>query len=205
VEVAAKEDRGFVSSFSLMTGNIFGFIAAGIIFGISYDTTNVGWRVALAITFIPATIMLCAMPWVPESPRWLYQKGQVEKAKQVMVKLYGGTLEGSHVELSAYAEEQWDAMMAAIDWDQKNGQDKWKALWNTKAGRYRSFVAFSSQSMWAWNGGSIFTYYYTIVFKNAGITDRHTQFGIASVQNVSWSKSSNRDTRALSSISGLFQ
>jgi SP family sugar:H+ symporter-like MFS transporter len=29
VEVAAKEDRGFVSSFSLMTGNFFGLLAVG--------------------------------------------------------------------------------------------------------------------------------------------------------------------------------
>lgn len=58
VEVAAKEDRGFVSSFTLMTGNFFGLMAACIIYGISYDKTNTGWRVALSITFIPATVML---------------------------------------------------------------------------------------------------------------------------------------------------
>jgi MFS family permease len=38
----------------------------------------------------------------------------------------------------------------------------------------------------AWNGGSIFTYYYTIVFSAAGITDPHIQFGITAVQNASW-------------------
>ena len=38
----------------------------------------------------------------------------------------------------------------------------------------------------AWNGGSIFTYYYTIVFSAAGITDPHVQFGISGVQNASW-------------------
>ena len=38
----------------------------------------------------------------------------------------------------------------------------------------------------AWNGGSIFTYYYTIVFTAAGITDPHVQFGISGVQNASW-------------------
>ena len=31
VEIAAKEDRGFVSSFTLMTGNVFGLIASCII------------------------------------------------------------------------------------------------------------------------------------------------------------------------------
>lgn len=31
VEIAAKEDRGFVSSFTLMTGNVFGLAASCII------------------------------------------------------------------------------------------------------------------------------------------------------------------------------
>ena len=36
----------------------------------------------------------------------------------------------------------------------------------------------------AWNGQSIFTYYYTIVFKAAGITDPHVQFGISAIQSA---------------------
>ena len=38
----------------------------------------------------------------------------------------------------------------------------------------------------AWNGGSIFTYYYSQVFLAAGITDPHVIFGIAGVQNATW-------------------
>lgn len=187
VEVAAKEDRGFVSSFSLMTGNFFGLLAAGLIFGISYDTTNTGWRAALAITFIPATTLLIALPFIPESPRFLYQHNQEEKCRQVLVKLYGGSItEDGEVKLSEQAETEFEAMKAAINWDIEHKQHKWSSLWNTKAARYRSWVAFTSQSWWAWNGQSVFTYYYTIVFKAAGITNRHVQFGVSGVQNASW-------------------
>jgi MFS family permease len=35
VELASRKDRGFVGSFALITGNIFGFIAACILFGIT--------------------------------------------------------------------------------------------------------------------------------------------------------------------------
>lgn len=210
--------------------------------GISYDTTNTGWRVALSITFIPATILLCVLPWIPESrtssppcsvsmrfqadraARWLYEKGREEECRRVLRKLHGGSLgEGGELVLSEAGEIEFEAMRAgsscilcrldhavradtevAITWDQKHGQDKWAALWNTKAARYRSFVAFTSQSWWgkcylfttreelticqhvAWNGQSIFAYYYTIVFRNAGITNTHIQFGIAAIQNASW-------------------
>ena len=188
VEVAAKEDRGFVSSFTLMTGNFFSLLAAGIIFGITYDKSNTGWRAALAITFIPSTVMLMALPWIPESPRFLFQKGKESQCREVLAKLYGGKTENGETHLSEEAEAQYDAMQAAIIWDQKHGQDKRAALFNTKAGRYRSFVAFSSQSWWAWNGQSVYTYYYSIVFRYAGLTNNHIIFGIASIQNATWCK-----------------
>ncbi|KAK4687912.1 hypothetical protein P7C73_g2215, partial [Tremellales sp. Uapishka_1] len=186
VEIAAKEDRGFVSSFSLITGNFFGLLASGIVYGISYSMSNAGWRAALGVTFIPATLLLSVLPWVPESPRYLYEKGKTEECQRVLFRLHGGHMEEGRVVLSQAAEIEFEALRAAIDWDQSHGQDKWAALWNSKAARYRSFVACSSQSWWAWNGGSIFTYYYTIVFSAAGITDPHVQFGIAGVQNASW-------------------
>jgi MFS family permease len=187
VEVAAKDDRGFVSSFSLMTGNFFGLLAAGLIFGISYNKGNSGWRAALAVTFIPATILLIALPWIPESPRFLYQHKKEAQCKRVLSKLYGGSInQNGDVKLSEQAITEFEAMKAAIDWDIEHNQHKWSSLWNTKAARYRSFVAFSSQSWWAWNGGSVFTYYYSIVFRAAGITNTHVIFGVTSVQNASW-------------------
>lgn len=187
VEIAAKEDRGFVSSFSLMTGNFFGLLAAGIIFGISYDDSNAGWRAALGVTFIPATVLIIALPFIPESPRFLYQHGKEDQCRRVLVKLYGGSIsESGEVTLSEKAETEFDAMKAAITWDIENHQHKWSSLWNTKAARYRSWVAFTSQSWWAWNGQSVFTYYYAQIFRAAGITDDHVIFGVTAVQNASW-------------------
>ncbi|WWC72403.1 uncharacterized protein I206_106365 [Kwoniella pini CBS 10737] len=186
VEIAAKEDRGFVSSFSLMTGNFFGLLAAGLVYGVSYSTSNSGWRAALGMTFIPATLLLCVLPWVPESPRYLFEKGKEDECRRVLAKLHGSHDYQGEMILSEAAETEYEAMRAAISWDQAHGQDKWAALWNSKAARYRSFVAISSQSLWAWNGGSIFGYYYTIIFSAAGITDPHLQFGISAIQNATW-------------------
>lgn len=76
-------------------------------------------------------------------------------------------------------------MKAAITWDIENNQHKWVSLINTKAARYRSWVAFTSQSWWAWNGQSVFTYYYSQIFRAAGITDNHVIFGVTAVQNAS--------------------
>ncbi|EIW69873.1 hypothetical protein TREMEDRAFT_61644 [Tremella mesenterica DSM 1558] len=197
VEIAAKEDRGFVSSFLIDDWKFLRIISpdlkAGIIYGISYSTSNIGWRAALGVTFIPATILLMVLPWVPESPRYLYEKGKEEECRRVVGRLHGFHMQDGNMILSEAAQVEFEAMKAAISWDQEHGQDKWSALWNSKAARYRSFVAISSQSWWAWNGGSIFTYYYTIIFTAAGITDPHIQFGIAGAKMLPdvWGRRTN--------------
>lgn len=205
---------------------------SGLIFAISYSTSNAGWRAALAVTFIPATILLPVLPWVPESrehrPRRSDRLDTEPSAVSVRERkrrgMSKGSLETTRGQRGGRADcphrgsgdrvrgdASWyvcrsiivrSISFPAITWDQEHGQDKWAALWNSKAARYRSFVACSSQSWWgecwplslftsslthiAWNGGSIFTYYYTIVFTNAGITDPHVQFGISAIQNASW-------------------
>lgn len=61
------------------------------------------------------------------------------------------------------AQIEFDAMIAAIDDDKANGNDKWKTFIMTPSARYRLFVSLSSQFWWAWNGSSVLTYYYTQV------------------------------------------
>jgi hypothetical protein len=48
----------------------------------------IGWRNALSVTFIPATILLCVLPWAPESPRFLYSRGKHEECRKVLARLY---------------------------------------------------------------------------------------------------------------------
>lgn len=94
--------------------------------------------------------------------RYLFEKGKEEECRMVLAKLHGGKEEQGYWVLSEAGEREYEAMRAgqscrtsdltaltsAITWDKEHGQDKWSALWKTKAARYRSFVACSSQSWW---------------------------------------------------------
>ncbi|KAF2840780.1 general substrate transporter [Patellaria atrata CBS 101060] len=42
---------------------------------------SVGWRVAVCVQYIPAVIFLVGLPFCPETPRWLIQKGRIEEAR----------------------------------------------------------------------------------------------------------------------------
>ncbi len=48
------------------------------------------WRGMFANEMLPALLFLGLLFWIPESPRWLISKGQVEKAKRIMNRLTRG-------------------------------------------------------------------------------------------------------------------
>ncbi len=48
----------------------------------AYATPLVGWRGLFAIGMVPGLLTLIIRAWVPESPRWLLQKGRIEQARK---------------------------------------------------------------------------------------------------------------------------
>ena len=53
-----------------------------------FNDENV-WRWMLGVEFIPAILYFILMFFVPMSPRWLYNKGKSEAAKEVLIKIHG--------------------------------------------------------------------------------------------------------------------
>lgn len=52
------------------------------------DDQNV-WRWMLGVEILPAVLYFIFMFFVPKSPRWLYAKGKIDKAKQILVSIHG--------------------------------------------------------------------------------------------------------------------
>lgn len=167
---------------SLVTGNIFSLIASAITYGITYVNDDWGWRLAYGLSYIPANILLIILPFVPDTPRWYYSVGREKEARETFARLQGDN-DGI---LNDETEREYNEMKAAIDYDRQHGLSNWKNLFTTKASRYRTYVALFSQFIWAWNGQSVTTYYFTRVFDAAGFSDVHQQFAINSIQGGMW-------------------
>jgi SP family sugar:H+ symporter-like MFS transporter len=45
-----------------------------------FDTTNVGWRVVTGMQIVPVAVVICFLPFTPESPRWLVLHGRKDEA-----------------------------------------------------------------------------------------------------------------------------
>ncbi|KAF2491486.1 MFS general substrate transporter [Lophium mytilinum] len=173
-EVANQRERGFLSGTSLISGCIFSTIAAAVAYGVTYSSGNWGWRLALAISYIPSVILFFMLPFIPESPRYYYAKGEEKKSQETFIR-YHGTDSGR---MTKRAELEYEGMKAALAYDREAKNTGWSAFYNTKVARKRTFIALSSQLIWPWAGQSAWTYYFGRMYTYANITDVHTQFGI---------------------------
>src|SRR5215831_2134915 len=66
-----------------------GFLGA-VVIAYALTAANVGWRVILATSAIPAVITLVLRYGLPESPRWLLSRDRVEEARRIVNKYLGG-------------------------------------------------------------------------------------------------------------------
>lgn len=116
-EVAPAEQRGRLVSLNQLT-IVIGILSAQLVNwriarpvplgATSNEILNswngqMGWRWMFGITAIPAVIFLLATFLVPESPRWLTQKGKHASARRILIRV-GGEAYANQVELAISAD-----------------------------------------------------------------------------------------------------
>ncbi|KAI1643849.1 general substrate transporter [Daldinia loculata] len=93
-ETAEHTSRGQFIAIEF-TLNIFGVVVAyWLEFGLSFiDNGNsaLRWRFPIAFQIIPLLVLLGAVWFFPESPRWLAKVGRVEEARFILHRLRGST------------------------------------------------------------------------------------------------------------------
>src|SRR4051794_27486606 len=87
-ELSPSHGRGGRLSW-LQTCWYLGFLGA-VLVAYWLTSANVGWRVILATSAIPAIVTLVLRYGLPESPRWLMSRDRVEEARQIVNKYLGG-------------------------------------------------------------------------------------------------------------------
>ncbi|WP_242083599.1 sugar porter family MFS transporter [Aestuariivivens sediminis] len=165
-EISSAENRGKLVSIQQLN-IVLGFFAAFLcnyylnklnISGAEFLSNETVWRWMLGIEFIPALIYFIMLFFIPKSPRWLYLKSRISKAKQILTELHG----------SSKAKLEIEAIEEAIARDANRAKVKiWDLL---KPGlRFIFFVGLTLGILQQITGINAIYFYATSIFKQTGI------------------------------------
>lgn len=159
-ESAPQSIRGaLISMYQLM-------ITIGIVVAFVTDTLlgyGGHWRLMLGVIAVPALIMFIGVSFLPESPRWLFLAGKVDKAREVLKMLRSSEQE---------VEAEMHEIKKALEDD--SPESGWKLLANSN---FRRAVGLGVvlQLFQQFTGINVVMYYAPTIFKDAGFASEHAQ------------------------------
>ena len=137
----------------------------------SFAHGNAAWRVPLGIQCVPAVILIVGLFWLPESPRWLTQKGRYDEALAVLKRLHSDADHPDDTETSFYHKE-FEQIKAQVDFERENSIKSWWVLFTHKSYVRRLFLGSMLQISLQCTGVNVVNYYQTTLFEGVGITGR---------------------------------
>lgn len=127
------------------------------------SNTAINWRLPLAIGGIPATLLASCVFLLPQSPRYLIQKGQPERALAVCKRLH---FDKSHPESDLYAREHAQMMeQHALDSDSPSS---WLSMFSIPHYRHRTIIGFLTMFFVQCSGNLVLTNYSPILYGKLG-------------------------------------
>ncbi|KXG46738.1 Major facilitator superfamily domain, general substrate transporter [Penicillium griseofulvum] len=167
VEMSHPEYRDVLTGLYNCQYFVGAIAAAGACRGSLKYESSLAWRIPIWCQLISSSIVLLAVWFIPESPRWLYSHGRREEAWDVITRYHGeGSRDNAYVHLQVREYEE------AINLE---GSDKkawdFRELVNTKAARWRLMCVGIASFLSQWAQAGVTSYYIGGLLATAGITD----------------------------------
>ncbi|CAI4049352.1 hypothetical protein SUVZ_13G1490 [Saccharomyces uvarum] len=165
-ETAPKHIRGTCVSFYQLMITLGIFLGYCTNYGTKDYSNSIQWRVPLGMNFAFAIFMIVGMLMVPESPRFLVEKGRYEDAKRSLARSNKVTIEDP----SILAE--MDTIRANVEVERLAGNASWGELFSSKGAILpRVIMGIMIQSLQQLTGNNYFFYYGTTIFNAVGMKD----------------------------------
>lgn len=169
-ETSPPHLRGTLTSafnFTVTSGQVVACVVAGLLCEVKD-----GWRWMMALAGVPAVVQFFGMLVLPESPRWLAEKGRLDEALEVLTKLRKNRKK-AQIELEFVADE--------LEQCRAEASARHGGFWS----KQRSAVAFRKElvlgcgmcAIQAFSGINTIMYYSASILLMAGMSRSHAIWG----------------------------
>ncbi|KAJ5643829.1 uncharacterized protein N7484_006336 [Penicillium longicatenatum] len=165
-ECAHPRSRGLIVGLSQQMIGVGFIVSTWVGYGSlrASDTSQLQWRFPLAFQVVPALVLVIGMVFVPESPRFLVEKGHHAEAMRVLRRLH---YDGSNDD---WIEAEFNEIRQASDSGKSVAEPGWVSMFTVAKWRTRMLHGLAVQVFTAMTGVNVITYYQTIMYKALGIT-----------------------------------
>ncbi|KAK9418242.1 putative Hexose transporter protein [Seiridium unicorne] len=177
-ELSHPKDRVTVAAICNTCWFLGSIIAAWVTYGTRTIPSTWSWRIPSLLQMLPSIAQLCAVWFIPESPRWLISHDRDEEALAALKRYHG---EGEETEL---VRLEYEEIRSAIDTEKLSKGTTWKSMISTSGNRYRVFLVFCMGFMSQWSGNGLISYYLSRIMDTVGITSSSTQSLVNGLLNI---------------------
>ncbi|XP_019591877.2 proton myo-inositol cotransporter [Rhinolophus sinicus] len=172
-EVSPPNLRGrlvTINTLFITGGQFFASVVDGAFSYLQKD----GWRYMLGLAAIPAVIQFFGFLFLPESPRWLIQKGQTQKARRILSQMRGNQT----------IDEEYDSIRNNIEEEEKEVGSAGPVICRMLSyppTRRALIVGCGLQMFQQLSGINTVMYYSATILQMSGVEDDRLAIWLASV------------------------
>ncbi|XP_025139776.1 proton myo-inositol cotransporter isoform X4 [Bubalus bubalis] len=172
-EVSPPNLRGrlvTINTLFITGGQFFASVVDGAFSYLQKD----GWRYMLGLAAIPAVIQFFGFLFLPESPRWLIQKGQTQKARRILSQMRGNQT----------IDEEYDSIKNNIEEEEKEVGSAGPVICRMLSyppTRRALIVGCGLQMFQQLSGINTIMYYSATILQMSGVEDDRLAIWLASV------------------------
>nr|XP_060515684.1 proton myo-inositol cotransporter [Panthera onca] len=172
-EVSPPNLRGrlvTINTLFITGGQFFASVVDGAFSYLQKD----GWRYMLGLAAIPAAIQFFGFLFLPESPRWLIQKGQTQKARRILSQMRGNQT----------IDEEYDSIKNNIEEEEKEVGSAGPVICRMLSyppTRRALIVGCGLQMFQQLSGINTIMYYSATILQMSGVEDDRLAIWLASV------------------------
>ncbi|GAQ04277.1 high-affinity glucose transporter [Aspergillus lentulus] len=165
-EVSPAHIRGFLGAMQQWMLGLGVVVAQWVGYGCSLHTGAFSWRFPLAVQAAPAVILGLGVWFLPESPRWLIEKGHKDAGKAVLNRLHL-----NHTRTNTdLIESEFTQICESVASDSRTVVSSWRQLlFSSPTWRRRVLLACGIQAFTQCSGTNVIQVYSPRIYRSLGL------------------------------------